>query len=32
MTPALFYGTEADSFGAIIDNTDIAKKVREFLQ
>lgn len=32
MTPALFYGTGADEFGAIIDNTDIAKKVREFLQ
>ena len=31
MTPALFYGTGADEFGAIIDNTDIAKKVREFL-
>ena len=32
MTPALFYGTGADEFGAIIDNTDIAKKVRELLQ
>jgi alkaline phosphatase len=32
MTPALFYGTGADEFGAIIDNTYIAKKVREFLQ
>lgn len=31
MTPALFYGTGADSFGAIIDNTDIAKKIRELL-
>lgn len=31
MTPALFYGTGADEFGAIIDNTDIAKKVRELL-
>ena len=32
MTPALFYGTGADNFGAIIDNTDIAKKVSELLQ
>ena len=31
MTPALFYGTGADSFGAIIDNTDIAKKIKKFL-
>ena len=31
MTPALFYGTGADEFGAIIDNTDIAKKIRELL-
>ena len=32
MTPALFYGTGADKFEAIMDNTDIAKKVREFIQ
>ena len=32
MTPTLFYGTGADEFGAIIDNTDIAIKVRELLQ
>ena len=31
MTPALFYGTGVDEFGAIIDNTDIAKKIKELL-
>lgn len=31
MTPALFYGTRADEFDAIMDNTDIANKIRDFL-
>ena len=32
MTPALFYGTGADSFGAIIDNTEIAKQIKVLLE
>lgn len=31
MTSALFYGTCADEFGAIMDNTELAKKIRSLI-